>query len=241
MLGRTAVVTGAGRGIGRAVAWALAKRGVELAICSRSSGEIEAVADAIRSELGVRCLARACDVTSEASVGEFAAEVARLWPETEILINNAGGGGRGQPIAETSAAAWWSVVEMNLKGTFLMSRALLPHLGPTARVLNVGSGAAKTVRSGMAAYSVAKAGVHVLTHCLAAELLSRGIEVNEIIPGPTANGLDPDAKLAAATPREDGEILKHPDACASYIVSLLELPRPGPTGQVFSLARRAIY
>jgi NAD(P)-dependent dehydrogenase (short-subunit alcohol dehydrogenase family) len=241
LIGKVAVVTGGGRGIGRAIARTLAHAGADVALCARTGGEIEAVAAELRGA-GRRAVATPLDVVDGPAVRAFAAQVKAELGRVDILVNNAGGSVERKPIAESTPEAWWRAVEVNLYGTYLMTRALLEHMTAGAKIINIGSGMGHEPRAGNASYNVAKAGVHMFTQCLALEVWPRGIEVNEVLPGPVANGLDPEAQLAAAAgrppPLAPSERLKHPDRVAELVLWLATRAEGGPTGQVWSLARR---
>jgi NAD(P)-dependent dehydrogenase (short-subunit alcohol dehydrogenase family) len=245
LAGQVVVVTGGGRGIGRAIARRLAREGADVALCARTREEVEAVAGELRA-LGRRALARPADVTDWAQVQDFARAVASELGPVDVLVNNAGGGvERNTPIAASDPTRWWRAVEVNLYGTYLVTRAFLEHLNPGARIVNVGSGMGhEAPRGGNSSYNVAKAGVSMLTRALAVEVWERGLAVNEVLPGPVANGLDPEARLEEARlrppPFAGSERLKHPDRVAELVLWLAGRGADGPTGQTFSLARRPL-
>jgi 3-oxoacyl-[acyl-carrier protein] reductase len=176
---RIAVVTGGGTGIGRAVAAALAGQGDEVVILGRRAEVLERAA----AELGVRW--RQADVTRRQDV-QAAVDwvVAEVGPTIDVLVNNAGGAGgvpAGAPLEEAERV-WDEVVDANLKGPFLMSRAAIPHLRrPGGRIVNLSSIAAWTGRGGP--YAAAKAGVAGLTYSLALEVGPLGITANAVAPG----------------------------------------------------------
>lgn len=179
LAGKTAIVTGGSRGIGRAIALALAGAGAKVAIChhddARAAAEtlraIRAVADGI--EL-------AADVASEAEVEAlFDAAAARLGPP-DILVNNAGIL-RDSPLAETEAAAFDRVIAVNLRGPFLAARAFARRRD-SGRIINIASDLGLLGREGMSAYTASKGGVIALTRTLAREL-APDILVNAIAPG----------------------------------------------------------
>jgi NAD(P)-dependent dehydrogenase (short-subunit alcohol dehydrogenase family) len=245
--GKVAVVTGGGRGIGRAIARALAGAGANVAICARSRDEIDAVATELRG-LGRKAVAHTVDVAEWEQVSAFAQRVAGELGKVDVLVNNAGGGvERNTPIAQSDPKMWWRAIEVNLQGTYYVTRAFLERLNDGAKVVNIGSGMGhEAPRGGNSSYNVAKAGVRMFTQALAVEVWERGIQVNEVLPGLVANGLDPESKLAAA--RKSGEAprfapserLKHPDRVADVVLWLATRGEDGPIGQTFSLARRPL-
>jgi 3-oxoacyl-[acyl-carrier protein] reductase len=179
MEARTAVVTGGGTGIGRAVVAALVARGDRVAILGRRAEVLEETA----RELGVSW--RQADVTRRDQV-EAAVDwaLAELGPGIDVLVNNAGGISWLDPAAplEEAERVWDEVMGANLKGAFLMSGAVLPHLRrPGGRIVNLSSVAAYSGRGGP--YAAAKAGVVGLTYSMALDLGPEGITVNAVAPG----------------------------------------------------------
>jgi 3-oxoacyl-[acyl-carrier protein] reductase len=182
--GKIAIVTGASRGIGAAVALALARRGIASVLAVRDPQSAEQTVRSVRS-LGVPCRAEACDVADEAMVGRMVGEVLATWGRLDILVNNAG---QIEPIghvADTGSEAWKRAIEVNLIGPYHLIRASLPYMleGGGGVVLNVSSGAAHAPREGWSAYCSAKAGLYMLARCTAAEYASRGIAVYSLQPG----------------------------------------------------------
>jgi NAD(P)-dependent dehydrogenase (short-subunit alcohol dehydrogenase family) len=166
--GRVAVVTGASRGIGLAIAKALSNAGAVVAGC------------ALHAAPGVA----SCDVRVPDEVARFAEDVsARLGPP-DILVNNAGTVARAR-VDELSVEAWDDVVDANLKGTFLVTRAFLPLMRArgSGRIINIASIAGRQGTAGLGAYCAAKHGVVGLTRALAAELREDGIVANAVCPG----------------------------------------------------------
>jgi NAD(P)-dependent dehydrogenase (short-subunit alcohol dehydrogenase family) len=166
--GKVAVVTGASRGIGAAVARLLIDAGAKVAGCARHAVP------------GVS----ACDVGRPADVARFAAEVLERFGPPDLLVNNAGLVARSR-LEETTPESWDSVVDSNLKGTFLVTRAFLPAMRARrgGRIVNVASISGRQGTAGLTAYCAAKHGVVGLTRALAAELRSDGISVNAVSPG----------------------------------------------------------
>jgi len=168
LAGRTAVVTGASRGIGRAIAVALTAAGARVAGCARRGGD------------GVLV----CDVGRAADVEGFAATVLRDLGPPDLLVNNAGIAVRAR-LDETSIEAWDEVMGSNLKGTFLVTRAFLPAMRArkSGRIVNIASISGRQGTARLGAYCAAKHGVVGLTRALAAELREDGIAVNAVCPG----------------------------------------------------------
>ena len=183
LAGTIAVVTGASRGIGRAIAGLFAQQGAAVAGCSREVKDGGFLQDLVPAERG-RHLMLACDVRVGEQVHAFRDQVLARLGAPHVLVNNAGSVAR-LPVESTSEAIWDDVLAANLKGTFLMVQAFLPALrsrGP-ARIINMASIAGRQGTPLFSAYCAAKHGVVGLTRSLAEELRSDGIAVNAICPG----------------------------------------------------------
>jgi len=178
-----AVVTGASRGIGEAVALALADRGLDLALIGRTP-RLQAVAKTC-AERGVRVQAFTCDVSSETEVAKTAAQVLHDLGAPLLVVNNAGIVRRGPLVHESEIAAWDEVIAVNLRGPFLVSRAFLPSMlvAKRGRVVNVASISATLGSPGAASYAASKWGVVGLTKSLAEELRGTGLEALAVLPG----------------------------------------------------------
>lgn len=242
MQGKTALVTGGGRGIGRAIALGFAREGADICVVSRTTEEIERVADEVR-QVGRRAVAIRCDVAGrrdvEAAVTKAAAEMGRI----DILVNNAGGGLERTNVGDDDPDNWARVIEINLLGTYHFCRAVLPHLRDAGggSIINVGSGMGHQARATNSSYNASKAAVWMLTRCLSMEVWQDGISVNELIPGPvytelTSEIFHPDKPHPAI----DSEHVKLPEEVVPLAIFLATQPVGGPTGQSFSLARRPI-
>ncbi len=182
--GRTALVTGGGRGIGAATAKLLAREGASVAVAARNEEEISSVAGEI-SESGGRAIPIHLDVTDEDSVSvAFSKACDELGPVT-ILVNNAGIPGIPLPVAATELDAWRQVFEVNVTGSFLCARAAMPHMASEnwGRIINVSSAAARHPMAGMAAYSASKAALDQLTRVLALEGERYNIAAVGVYPG----------------------------------------------------------
>ena len=181
---KVAVVTGAGSGIGRAVAVRLAREGASVAALDVAADNLAATVDAITAAGGTANAYR-CDVTSEVSVNEAVASTAAALGPPNVVCNVAGIGGFYNT-ADMPLDTWDKILAVNLTGPFLVCRAALPHLlevGGT--IVNVASNTALMGQSYSAAYCASKAGLLMFSKALAAEYLSRGVRVNVVAPGGT--------------------------------------------------------
>ena len=182
--GQVAIVTGAGRGVGRAIAEALADSGAAVALAARSEVEVVAAAAAIE-EAGGCALAHPADVTDERAVSDLVAQVAACLGPPALLVNAAGAWTQVGPVEGVDPEAWWRDVEVTLRGTFLCSRAVIPSMASLGRgrIVNVASQAAVVARPYATAYASAKAAVLRFTDSLAGELDGRGVHAFAISPG----------------------------------------------------------
>jgi NAD(P)-dependent dehydrogenase (short-subunit alcohol dehydrogenase family) len=182
--GRVAVVTGGGKGIGRAIAQALGAAGAAVAIVARTDQEVTDTAMHIQ-RLNGRALAVSADVTSEREVDATMIEVERELGPIDVLVNNAGSCNALGPVWEVDPEVWWRDVEVNLRGTFLCTRAVLPGMldRGNGRIINVSSYAAIRPDPYRSAYASAKLAVLRFTDTLAAELADRGVVVFAVAPG----------------------------------------------------------
>jgi NAD(P)-dependent dehydrogenase (short-subunit alcohol dehydrogenase family) len=182
LAGRTAVVTGASRGIGRAIALRLSEAGAEVALWARDSNALRAVASEI-AQRGGRAQAIVCDVTDSSAVNDAADVVRRTMAPVRVVVNNAGIALRKATIAVTDAD-WRAVQAVNVDGTFYVTRAFLPDLARAGgRVINIASIAGRQGTPLLAAYCAAKHAVVGFTRALAQELRAAKVSVNAICPG----------------------------------------------------------
>ncbi len=183
LTGRTAIVTGGSKGLGRTIATALAQAGAEVAVVSRTESELDRVAAEVRRS-GHRALAVAADVTSEASICAMVDRVLAEFGHVDILVNNAGIEGSGS-IVDMAAAHWDRVMDLNLRGPMLCCKHVGPHMirQRSGKVINVASVFASRVARYMAAYAASKAALVQLTRTLALEWIRHNIQVNALCPG----------------------------------------------------------
>lgn len=193
--GRTAVVTGAARGIGRAVAHLLAARGAKVALLGLEPEELESAAAGVPGPAHAWCV----DVTDEAALRRTAEEVAERFGPASVVVANAGVAAGG-PFMEASMATWRRIVEINLVGSALTARAFLPQLLTTrGYYLQVSSLAAMGAAPLMSAYCASKSGVEAFTHSLRAEVAHRGVGVGVAYMSWTDTEMIRDAQCHAAT------------------------------------------
>ncbi len=201
--GKVAVVTGAGRmrSIGRPIAVELARAGCDVVLTGsgraperypddeKEAGwrDIDSVAEEVQA-LGRRALPVISDVSDPESVDRLVAQVLGTFGRVDIIVNNAAAarGADRVPVTDLDVGLWRTIIEVNLNGTFYMSRAFgraLVEQGDGGSIVNISSDAGKVMAARMAAYSASKAGIHALTSAMAAELGGAGVRVNAICPG----------------------------------------------------------
>lgn len=183
LTGRTALVTGASRGLGRAIALGMAKAGASLVLAARDTGKLQEVADEI-TRLGGRATIRAFDLADLASVERAAVELGRSDPGIDILVNNGAIAGWGA-LPDSTLGHWQGMFDVNVSSMYLLCRELSQGMAARGwgRIINFASYVAQTGRPNLAAYTASKHAVLGLTRAVAAELAPKGVTCNAIAPG----------------------------------------------------------
>lgn len=225
--GKVVVVTGASQGLGRALTLAYAQEGASLVVNSRSESSVRPVAEEAEN-LGADVLAVAADVSKAQDVQKLVDEAVERFGKIDVLVNNAGLLGPRVAIADYPEDEWRRVLDANLTGPYLVSRAAMPHIPEGGSIVNVVSGVSIEGRAEWGAYSVSKFGIEGLTQILAAELQERGIRVNAVDPG----GMRTDMR-AAAYPEEDPETKITPEENTAVFLYLASDESKGVTGERF--------
>jgi 3-oxoacyl-[acyl-carrier protein] reductase len=187
--GQVAVITGAGRGIGAAIASKLASIGAKVVLCGRTRGPIESTAGAI----GSQATAKQCDVSNLESVQELAAFVEKSFGRLDILVNNAGIGTFSTPLHELTPEEWEKVLNTNLRGVYYCIRGFAPIMirSKTGHIVNISSLAGKNALPNGAAYAASKWGLNGLSYSVAEELRVYNIRVSVVCPGSVNTELGP--------------------------------------------------
>jgi len=252
LTGKVAVVTGAGRGIGKSTAMTFAAAGADLAICARSEAEIGLVRDAVQG-LGRTCLALPVDLANPDETKSFCEATLEAFGHVDIIVNNAGAYLDRGAFVDSDPDLWWKTMEVNVRGPYLITRHLVGAMRKGGKIINLTSGKGYSAGANSSSYHASKAALNMMTEGLANELWNRDIDVNSLVPGPTATAtFDNAAPGAERSPEEilsqgkdalpkglpAWERVKHPDEVAALALQLAAQPIGGPTGQVYSLARR---
>jgi len=234
---RVALITGASRGIGRAIALGFAHEGADLILASRKRQDLEKVVQDAE-HLGRRALAVAANLSSEADVNELYQRIEQEFGRLDILVNNAGTNPYLGPLGEATPDVFDKTLAVNLVGPFLLIRRCLPLLrrSPEACIINIGSTAGLRPAPMLGIYSISKAGLHMLTRVLARELAPDKIRVNTLAPGLTrtrfssalwANGREDQAKAMVPLGR-----IGEPDDFVEAAIYLASSGSSWVTGQV---------
>jgi len=220
---RVAIVTGAGRGAGQAIAEVLAREGASVVAVARTKANVERVAKTIADAGGVAEPISA-DVSNPADVRRIAEQTMERFGRIDVLVNNAGIGGPTTGVEETPLDAWRQTLEINLTGPFLCSQAVLPMMKEqrAGHIIMISSGAGKQGYPHMAAYCASKFGLHGLAQSLAAEVSDLNIRVTTILPGSIAE-TDFSHQKGGWRPHPGAKYLQ-PEDLADAILFLLRQP-----------------
>ena len=224
---KVALITGASQGLGRALALAFAEEGARVVVNARSDESVRPVAGEVEGA-GAEVLAVAADVSREAEVERLVRETVERFGRIDVLVNNAGLLGPRVGVEDYPEDEWRRVIDANLTGPYLVSKAAIPHLSEGGSIINVVSGVSVEGRAKWGAYSVSKFGVEGLTQILASELAERGIRVNAVDPG----GMRTDMR-AAAYPEEDPQTRITPEENTAVFLYLASDESKGVTGERF--------
>ena len=240
--GKVALVTGAGRGIGKAIAIGYANAGAAVCCVARTLSDLDQTVAEIRSNGGTAISVQA-DVTDYDSVVRAFDAAAREFGGIDIVVINAGGNyDDSHDIERGSPEEWANTVQVNLIGSYYTAHVAIPHLKArgAGKIIAIGSGIGHRGRPGESAYASAKAGLSMLMRVLAQELWQHNISVNELIPGPVLT--ERVARTFADRPGSvfqiDSEWIKTPEDVVPLALFLATQPDKGPTGQTYSLMRR---
>ena len=218
MAGRLALVTGASRGIGRAVAVGFAKAGAHVILLARTVGALEEADDEIRAAGGAATLV-ALDLKATDKLDALGPTILQRWGKLDIFVANAGLLGPLSPLGHITAEAWREVIDVNLTANWHLVRALDPllRMSDAGRVIFVSSGAASGKNAYWGPYAVSKAGLEALAKTWANELGQTPVKVNIVNPGPIRTGM-----RAKAFPGEDPAKLKTPDDIVPLFLRLAD-------------------
>ena len=224
---KVALITGASQGLGRALALAFAGEGARVVVNARSEESVRPVFGEAEGA-GAEVLAVAADVSKAADVKRLVRGAVGRFGRIDVLVNNAGLLGPRVSIEEYPEDEWRTVIDANLTGPFLVSKAAIPHMAEGGSIINVVSGVSVEGRAGWGAYSVSKFGIEGLTQILAAELAERGVRANAVDPG----GMRTDMR-AAAYPEEDPQTRITPEENTAVFLYLASDESKGVTGERF--------
>ncbi|WP_204988038.1 SDR family NAD(P)-dependent oxidoreductase [Sporolactobacillus pectinivorans] len=234
--GKVAVITGAGRGIGKAIALAFANIGASIVCAARTEKEIKEVAEEIQKK-GGQALAIPTDVTDLESVYAMLKKTNEDFGRIDILVVNAGINADRNLVEKSNPDGWFQTINVNLIGAYNCAHSVIPYMKQKGgKIITIGSGLGHRGNQGGSAYACSKAGLWMLTRILAEELWQYKISVNELIPGPVTTSMDNNSKASVFD--IESEWIKEPKDVIPLAIFLATQPEIGPTAQSFSLMRR---
>ena len=239
---KVVLVTGAGLGIGAALSKKLGQFGAKVICVARTQSQIDEVVSSIK-ESGGHALAIAADVTNAAQMQNLAKDIEAEFEGLDIAFLNAGGNWQKDTIEQSDVEEWISAVELNLYSVFYGIKYTVPLIRKKngGRIIVTGSAMAHYAAEKNSSYCAAKAGARMLVNTAAQELMEDNITVNEFIPGPTRTlqALHGLTETDKASPfNNPAEWVKEPEDAVELMLTMAAYPGMGPTGQIFSLARR---
>lgn len=240
LMDKVVVVTGAGRGIGKAIAEAYAANGAKVCCIARTKGQIENTVHGINIK-GGEAIAIPCDVTDYDELERVFKAVDETYGQLDILVINAGIDCKNLTIEDSDVEDWKRVVDVNLNGAFYTAKAAVPFLKQSkgAKVITIGSGMGHHGRARSGAYCCSKSALWMFTRILSQELFEYGISVNELIPGPVITDMGDDSRKDDESAFSvASEWIKYPEDVTDMALFLATQPDIGPSGQSFSLMRR---
>ena len=236
---KVALITGGGRGIGRAIAMGYAAEGAQVAIAARSTAQLDEVTAVIAAQ-GGESLAVPTDLRVSAEVESLVQKTVERFGRIDILVNNAGVNPHGLFLDATDEQ-WEQAWQINVMGAVRCCRAVLPIMQRqgSGNIINVGSGMGQVGHEGLSVYCASKAALHGLTQAIAEEVWSEGIIANVLIPGPVKTELSKPAWQKASSFRAASDPWKKPEqVVASALFLAAQPPASGMTGQILSIMRR---
>ena len=239
LAGKAAVITGAGRGIGRAIAMGYARAGAAICCAARTESEIQETVAQIRNEGGT-ALAVQTDVTQWIAVQELFDTADSQLGGIDIAVINAGINSHQRIVEDSDPDAWEATLHTNLLGAYYCAKAAISALRKRGggKIITIGSGLGHSGRPGSSAYSCSKAALWMLTRTLAQELWQYNISVNELIPGPVETQMSRSRGDGESVFGRESEWIKSPEEVVPMALFLATQPEVGPTAQSFSLMRR---
>ncbi len=236
LAGKRIIITGASRGLGKALAERYAREGAKLGLCARNSKELESLAHDLQ-EIGTPVVWQQCDVGNKSEVDEFISRVLDEFDAIDVLVNNASAIAPRKTIAEYNAAEWEKIIHINVNGVYYVTHAVLRAMMKKKYgvIINVSSSVGRAPRAQWGAYAVSKYSLEGFTQILAEELKPYNISVNSVNPGPMATEM-----RSIVHPEEDQKLLNKPEMLTELFVYLASNDGSGISGQQFDAAKYVV-